>query len=298
MGVLAGKAVVITGSGRGIGATVARLAAQEGASVVVNDIDKAEADKVAAEIVKAGGKAVANASNIGTWDGARALIENCVDSFGAIDGLVNNAGVYRLGRVDQVSEKDFRDTMDSNVLGTVFTVRHAAPHMIKRKQGSIVNVTSGAHMGLFGQSAYGASKGAAASFTYACALDLREFNIRVNALSPMAATRMGDQGVDFANSQGLPPPVLPSPEKNAPVVVYLLSDEARGVNGQIVRIDDKRLSLVTHPGIGNPVLQRDAGWDVASIAQAFREELGKRQYPLGVIGLNVQRAELDIKNWK
>jgi NAD(P)-dependent dehydrogenase (short-subunit alcohol dehydrogenase family) len=298
MSFLAGKAVVVTGSGRGIGATVARLAAQEGASVVVNDIDKAEADRVAAEIVKAGGKAVANASDISKWDGARALIECCVDSFGVIDGLVNNAGVYRLGRVDQVSEKDFRDTIDSNVVGTLFTVRHAAPHMIKRKQGSIVNVTSGAHMGLFGQAAYGASKGAAASFTYACSIDLREFNIRVNALSPMAATRMGDQGVEFANSRGLPAPVLPAPEKNAPLVVYLLSDEARGVNGQVVRMDDKRLSLVAHPGIGNPVLERDAGWDVASIAQAFREELGKRQYPLGLVALNVQRAEYDIKNWK
>jgi len=297
VGVLSGKSIVVTGSGRGIGAEVVRLAAAEGASVVVNDIDKAEAERVTAAIVNAGGKAVADASNIADWNGAKALIDCCVDSFGSIDGLVNNAGLYRLARLDEMSEADARDIISVNVLGTIFAARHAAAHMVKRRQGSIVNVTSGAHFGLYGQSAYGASKGAAASFTYACSEDLREFGVRVNALSPMAATRMGEAGDVFMAAHGKPKRVLPPAENNAPVVVYLLSDLAADVTGQVVRIDGKNLALVSHPGVALPVLTRAAGWDVASIERAFRDELGKRQFPVGVVGLDVKPAAIVKKAW-
>jgi NAD(P)-dependent dehydrogenase (short-subunit alcohol dehydrogenase family) len=101
MAILAGKAIVVTGSGRGIGATIAKLAASEGASVVVTDIDRDVAEQVAGEIVQSGGKAVAHAADITDWAGAGGLIQRCVDTYGKIDGLVNNAGLFRMGRVEE-----------------------------------------------------------------------------------------------------------------------------------------------------------------------------------------------------
>ena len=300
MSSLQGKAIVVTGSGRGIGAGIAKLAASEGASVVVTDIDKAEAEQVAAEIVKAGGKAVAHAADISDWNGAAGLIQCCVDTYGKIDGLVNNAGLFRLARVDEMTEADVRAIVSVNVFGTAFTARHAIPHMMKQKSGSIVNVTSGGHFGLPNMSAYGASKGAAASFTYAWSAEMKEFNIRVNALSPMAATRMADASAAYMASKGLKKASNvsgPPAEANAPVVVYLLSDLAKDVTGQIVRIEGKELSLVSHPGVALPILERSAGWDIASVADAFTRELGKRQFPTGVVGLNVQPAPMVKKPW-
>ena len=300
MSSMQGKAIVVTGSGRGIGAGIAKLAASEGASVVVTDIDKAEAEQVAAEIVKAGGKAIAHAADISDWNGAAGLIQRCVDTYGKIDGLVNNAGLFRLARVDEMTEADVRAIVSVNVFGTAFTARHAIPHMMKQKSGSIVNVTSGGHFGLPNMSAYGASKGAAASFTYAWSAEMKEFNIRVNALSPMAATRMADASAAYMASKGLQKTTNVNgvpPEANAPVVVYLLSDLAKDVTGQIVRIEGKELSLVSHPGVALPILERSAGWDVASVADAFTRELGKRQFPTGVVGLNVQPAPIVKKAW-
>ena len=300
MSSLQGKAIVVTGSGRGIGAGIAKLAASEGASVVVTDIDKAEAEQVAAEIVKAGGKAVAHAADISDWNGAAGLIQRCVDTYGKINGLVNNAGLFRLARVDEMTEADVRAIVSVNVFGTAFTARHAIPHMMKQKSGSIVNVTSGGHFGLPNMSAYGASKGAAASFTYAWSAEMKEFNIRVNALSPMAATRMADASAAYMASKGLKKASNvsgPPAEANAPVVVYLLSDLAKDVTGQIVRIEGKELSLVSHPGVALPILERSAGWDIASVADAFTRELGKRQFPTGVVGLNVQPAPMVKKTW-
>ena len=300
MSSLQGKAIVVTGSGRGIGAGIAKLAASEGASVVVTDIDKAEAEQVAAEIVKAGGKAVAHAADISDWNGAAGLIQRCVDTYGKIDGLVNNAGLFRLARVDEMTEADVRAIVSVNVFGTAFTARHAIPHMMKQKSGSIVNVTSGGHFGLPNMSAYGASKGAAASFTYAWSAEMKEFNIRVNALSPMAATRMADASTAYLASKGLKKTTNVAgvpPEANAPVVEYLLSDLAKDVTGQIVRIEGKELSLVSHPGVALPILERNAGWDIASVADAFTRELGKRQFPTGVVGLNVQPSPIVKKAW-
>jgi NAD(P)-dependent dehydrogenase (short-subunit alcohol dehydrogenase family) len=300
MAILAGKAIVVTGSGRGIGATIAKLAAAEGASVVVTDIDRDVAEQVAAEIVKAGGKAVAHAADITDWAGAGGLIQRCVDTYRKIDGLVNNAGLFRMGRVEEMNEADIRALMGANVIGTAFTARHAAPHMMKQKSGSIVNVTSGAHMGMPMMGAYGASKGAVASFTYTWSAELKDHGIRVNALSPMAATRMADSTSTYFAEKGMPAysGTLPPPENNAPVVIFLLSDDAKSVTGQIVRIEGTQLSLVSHPGVAVPVLDRASGWNVAAITQAFRTDLGKRQLPVGVVGLKVEPTDIVSAFWK
>lgn len=285
MSALQGKSVVVTGAGRGIGEACAREAARQGAAVVVNDLDAGLAEQVAAGIRASGGRAAAQAGDVADWAGAEALIRFCVDTFGGIDGLVNNAGIFRMARVDALTEADLRDTMQVNVLGPAFCTRHAVPHMVKRGGGAIVNVSSGAQMGTAGMSAYGASKGAVASFTYACAIDLRDCNIRVNALSPRAATRMTEAAQLYDKVHGRTraiPPGVPTMSGNALVACHLLSDAAKDMTGQVVRIDGDKLSLCTHPAVLGPVIT-SAEWTREGVARAFADDLTRRQQPLGLV---------------
>jgi NAD(P)-dependent dehydrogenase (short-subunit alcohol dehydrogenase family) len=296
-GALAGKAVVITGAGRGLGAAFARHAAAAGAQVVVNDLDGAAAQAVADAIVAAGGSASACPANVASWDEAKALIDHCVERFGRIDGLVNNAGIAELGRPEEETEAKIRKHFEVNVYGTYFTSVHAVRHMLDQGSGSIVNVTSGAQSGMPIIAAYGASKGAVASLTYCWATDLKDSGVRVNAIAPQATTGMldafaryyaskGQQGGSMANA-GLSYAETP-PETNAPVVTYLLSDLSATVRGQVVRIlGGKTLSLMTHPAAVHPVIDRDS-WTVAEVAQAFDDQLAAQQQPLGVATLDVR----------
>ncbi len=278
MNSLVGKAVVVTGAGRGLGAAYATLAAREGAAVVVNDVDAEQAREVVAGIEAAGGRAVADGSNIATWTGAGALVSHCVDAFGAIDGLVNNAGIFRLASPFDQDPDDFRAVIEVNLLGTAYCGLHAIRAM---KNGSIVNVTSGAHAGSADMGAYGASKGGVASLTYSWAVDLAGSGIRVNAVSPNAQTRMAEEFErhlgDKAQRQNIGKP----PEQNAPAVVYLLSDLSATVPGQVVRIDGAELSLIRHPAVIGDGLQ-DPRWTVETVAAAFEGELAECIQPLGL----------------
>lgn len=282
MGDLSGKAVVLTGSGQGIGAACAKAVAKRGASIVVNDIDAARAEAVVKEITAAGGKAIANTSDISKYDGAAALIESCVKAYGQIDGLVNNAGVIFPDLIEDAKERDMRLTMEVNVLGTAFCVAHAVRNMKPRKSGSIVNVCSGAQTGSPTLSAYSASKGAVASFTYSWALELKDSGIRVNGLLPMAETRMRSINDAYRSSHNMglhPSPVVP-PESNAPVVEYFLSDRSRDITGQLLNIEGGKLALYVHPARHFPVLEREA-WSMKLIDEAFREDFSRRLQPLG-----------------
>jgi NAD(P)-dependent dehydrogenase (short-subunit alcohol dehydrogenase family) len=293
MGVLQGKAVLITGAGRGIGAACARHAAAEGAALIVNDVDAQAAAAVAKEIVEAGGRAVAHAASVAVWGDAEALVARCVKEFGAIDGLVNNAGLYELADLAEIDETHVRRMVEVNMIGTAFCATHAARAM-RERGGSIVNLTSGAQTGLRGGGIYGATKGGVASATYAWALDCEGSALRVNAVSPVADTRMSSATDAFRTKKGLPPlrsGPRPGPEVNAPVVSFLLSDLSRGVNGQVLWILGRRLSLMTHPAVLAPVLERD-DWNVEAIAAAFRTELGRRQQRLGVVGTRAEPVDL------
>lgn len=283
-----GKAVVITGAGQGLGAAYARLAAAEGARVLVNDIHARAAEAVAADIRKAGGQAFANSADISSWDGAAELIAEGIARFGALDGLVNNAARFYMCRPEEEEEAAMRSLLAVNVLGTAFCGVHALRHMMPRGKGSIVNVTSGSQTGTTLQGMYGASKGAAASLTYSWAVDAGPCGVRVNAISPMAKTPMADvASAYFTDRDREPwPQVTVTSEENAPVLVYLLSDAAAGINGQVVRIDGSRLALMTHPAVLHPPLERER-WTVVDVAAAFGEELASRQLPLGVVGAEV-----------
>jgi NAD(P)-dependent dehydrogenase (short-subunit alcohol dehydrogenase family) len=280
-GCLDGHAVVITGAGRGLGAAYARLAAAEGASVVVNDIVSALAGEVVEEIRGNGGQAVADNSDISSWAGAGRLIARCIEEYGKVDGLVNNAAIFRLASLAEQDPADFRSIIEVNLLGSAYCGLHALWAMTERGRGSVVNVTSGAHAGSASMAAYGASKGGVASLTYCWAVEVAGTGVRVNAVSPNAHTRMADEFERYLGERARGQNVGKSPEVNAPAVIYLLSDAAAGVNGQVVRIDGDELSLMTHPGITEPT-QRRPQWTTESVAEAFEAGLAAQAQPLGV----------------
>lgn len=291
MDLLAGKGVVITGAGRGLGRAYALDAAAHGAAVVVNDVDRDKADEVVAEIQAAGGKAVADAASVADWSAAEAMITRCVDAFGRIDGLVNNAGLFYVTPPWDDDEQRMRRLIEVNVLGTLFCATHALRRMKAQGGGSIVNITSGAHAGIPSMAAYGASKGAAASYTYSAAMDAAPFGVRVNAVSPIGTTRMGlAQDGGMSDELELTPeaerdlqtrrPRLVPPERVSPLVTFLLSDLSAGVTGQVIRLEDRQLGLVGHPVVLQPVEERE-GWTPELVAEAFRTNFDSRLCPVG-----------------
>lgn len=279
MKALEGKAVVITGSSRGIGAAYAKAAAAEGASVVVNGTDARATERIVTEIRAAGGTAVGHVANVGSWHGAEGLVQRCVDEFGAIDGLINNAGVYAACKPDGLSESILRTIVEINLLGTAFCGAHAIRRMREQGSGSIVNTVSGAMMGLPFTSAYGASKGGVAALTYGWASDLGGSGVRVNAVSPMAWTRMAEETEAPEGFKGdweaqkLAVAHL-TPEQNAPLVIFLLSDGSKDVHGQVVRIQGSALSLIRRPEIGD-TLYRET-WTLPAIVEAFANDFHDR----------------------
>lgn len=281
MGLLDGHAVVVTGAGQGLGAAYARLAAAEGASVVVNDVAAALAGSVVREIRDAGGRAITDDSDISSWAGAGRLIARCIDEYGQIDGLVNNAGIFRLASIAEQDPADFRAILEVNLLGSAYCGLHALWAMAERGRGSVVNVTSGSHAGSASMAAYGASKGGVASLTYCWAVELAGTGVRVNAVSPNAQTRMADEFERYLGERALGQNVGKSPEGNAPAVIYLLSDAAAGINGQVLRIDGDELSLMSHPGVIEPT-QHSPQWTTRSVAEAFERGLAAQSQPLGV----------------
>ena len=280
---LDGLAVVITGSGRGIGAACAVHAASLGAMVVVNDVDAVNAEAVAREIRDSGGIAVPHQADVAVRAEAATLIGRCVTEFGRIDGLVNNAALMSLGRLEDHDEAHLRHLLDVNVVGGFNCASEAIVVFYAQGSGSIVNVTSGAHLGMSAASDYAATKGAVASMTYSWAIDAAGTGVRVNALSPLAISAMSAQTQAYLRGTGLTDLVIeaPTPAESAPAVCYLLSDASAHLNGQIVRADGPRLSLMAHPAITQPVLHRES-WSADDIARAFAVTLDHRQSPTGL----------------
>jgi NAD(P)-dependent dehydrogenase (short-subunit alcohol dehydrogenase family) len=285
-GALAGSAVVMTGAGRGIGAACARYAARLGAQVVVNDIDADVVENVVADIVSSGGTAVGHVADVSSWEDAAGLIRRCVDEFGALDGLLNNAGIVRLARPEELDEQTLRRVIEVNLLGNAFCGALAIRVMLRQGHGSVVNVTSGSQAGWPLMSAYGASKGGVASLTYCWAMDLAGTRVRVNAVSPVGITRLRERFAEYLGPAYQPKPG-PRPEDNAPAVAYLLSARSAPLTGQVVRIDGPELSLMAHPRVMEPAV-RSEGWTFEAVAQAFTDKLNDRAIPLGAIAASAQ----------
>jgi NAD(P)-dependent dehydrogenase (short-subunit alcohol dehydrogenase family) len=252
MGMLDGRVAVVTGGGRGLGRAHCLALAEAGAAVVVNDLGgglhgehsaESPADEVVTEIVKSGGRAVANHSSVSDWAAAEALVAQAVDEFGRLDIVVNNAGIVRDRMIFSMTEADFDAVIAVHLKGTFAVTRHACAYWrdaAKRGEpvaGRIINTTSGT--GLFGnagQANYGAAKAGIANLTVITAIEMRKYGVTANAVSPIAATRMtADLAVGEAEVvDGFDPR---DPANASGVVVYLASDAAAWLTGQIIRVD-------------------------------------------------------------
>jgi NAD(P)-dependent dehydrogenase (short-subunit alcohol dehydrogenase family) len=268
---LSGRCAVVTGAGQGLGAAYARDLAAAGASVVVNDIDRDSADAVVHEITSRGGTAVADGNSVGSWESAGAIVQTALTTYGRLDGLVNNAGLFYLADPRRDDPLEIEEMVRVNLLGTMFCGQHAIRHMAAHGGGAIVNDTSGAQSGMRHRGTYGATKGATSSLTYAWAMDLASSDIRVNAISPIARTAMVEYGVALGESGTDIPP-----EHVAPLVTFLLSNDARGITGQVIRLEGERLSLLSKPG-ERRTTHEEGTWDHASLRAALPRLLEQHQ---------------------
>lgn len=277
MGTLEGKAIVVTGAGRGLGAAYAVHAAREGAAVIVNDVDSEFAEHTVDIIRANGGRAVLSAHTVTEPDQAQAIVDACVAEFGTITGLVNNAGLNYEALPWQDDPAQVREVVEVNLLGTIYTGMAAARAMMDSGGGSIVNISSGASLGQRKLGAYAATKGAVASLTYSWALDMEEVGVRVNAVCPLAHTRMVWKSERSLRT--CPPDRTPS--RIAPVVLYLLSDASDGITGQMIRCNGPQLHIVGQPNFKAPILERQS-WDTESVRTAFEEVFGAHLEPYGL----------------
>jgi NAD(P)-dependent dehydrogenase (short-subunit alcohol dehydrogenase family) len=280
MGVLDGKAAVVTGAGRGIGKGHALQLAKAGASVVVNDIDADVAAEVVAEIEGFGGKAIGNTDNVGDKAGADGIVAACVEAFGKIDIMMANAGIARDRTFLKMSEEEFDTVMNIHVKGTFLC--HQASALQMKAQGAggcLISTVSAAHFGNFGQVNYAGAKGAIASMTYTMAMELARYGIRANAISPSGTTRMSDTYVG-PDGKKHPMPFI-DPELNGPVLVYLCSDEGNYISGQIFGTGGERISLLSQPRYGHTLLM-PGGWTIEEVQKNFKSNLGNRLEPLGI----------------
>jgi 3-oxoacyl-[acyl-carrier protein] reductase len=296
MGVLDGKGAVVTGGGRGIGRGHCIHLAKNGASVVVNDIDRGEAEKVVAEIAAAGGKAVASDDDISSREGARALIQRCVDEFGGVHVLVNNAGNVKDRSFLKMTDEEFDSVLRVHVRGTFLCSQEAALRMKEQGAGgSIVNTVSAAHFGNFGQTNYAGSKGAIASMTYTWAGELARSGIRVNAISPSGTTRMSANAKIGGKTVDLP---FVDPALNGPFVAWLCSDDASWVTGQIFGTGGDRVVIVEQPRYGTG-MYKPGGWSVEELQTHMKGTFGTRLEPFGLMkppyahygGVKVEKSE-------
>lgn len=273
-----GKTVVVTGAGGGIGRGIALLMAAHGANVVVNDIgasvggegkDAGPAQRVVDEIKAAGGKAVANTDSVAEAASAARIVQQAMDSFGRIDCVVNNAGILRDRYFHKMSAEEWDAVIKVHLYGAFNVSRAAATHMREQDGGCFVHMTSTSGLiGNFGQANYAAAKMGIAGLSKSIALDMQKFNVRSNCISPFAWSRMiGAIPTDTPEQEARVAKIRQmTPDKIAPLAVYLASDAARHVNGQIFVVRNNELMLMSQPRPLRTV-QRSDGWTPDSIAE-------------------------------
>ncbi len=283
---LDGRVAIVTGAGRGIGRSVARLLATEGASVVVNDLgasvdgsgqDSGPAHDVAAEIGEAGGKAIASGADIADFTAAEKLVESAIEEFGRLDILVNVAGILRDRMVFNMTEQEWDDVIRVHLKGTFNTTKFASAHWRSLRDSSaqnrIINFTSvsGLH-GAPGQPNYAAAKMGIVGLTYSSARSLAKYGVTVNAISPGAATRMTDSMPD-ERRRARPGGDEWSPDNVAPIVAYLASERSGWITGRIIHSSGYEVSLYSNP---EPVsrLIGTGPWDADALADQVERSFG------------------------
>jgi NAD(P)-dependent dehydrogenase (short-subunit alcohol dehydrogenase family) len=284
---LDGRVAIVTGAGRGIGRSVARLLASEGASVVVNDLggdvdgsgaSTGPAHDVVAEIAEAGGKAVANGADISVFAAAESLVQTAIEEFGRLDILVNVAGILRDRMVFNMTEQEWDDVIRVHMKGTFNTTRFASAHWRSLRdetaQNRIINFTSvsGLH-GAPGQPNYAAAKMGIVGLTWSSANALGKYGVTVNAISPGAMTRMTASVPTERRRRARPDENEWSPDNVAPIVAYLASERSGWITGRIIHSSGYEVSLYSNP---EPVsrLIGTGPWDADALAEQLERSFG------------------------
>lgn len=290
-GLLAGKVIIVTGAGGGIGAEVAKAAAAGGARVVVNDIgaspggeglNPGAATSVVDEIMGAGGEAVASIRSVASFAEAQGIIDDALEAFGRIDGVVNNAGVVRDSIFHKMEEKDWDIAIAVNLKGAFNVSRAAAPHFKAQNGGAFVHMSSSSGLiGNFGQANYGAAKMGIAGLSKCIALDMARFGVRSNCIAPAAFTRLvatipADKG---DNEERLAMVRKMTPDKIAGFTASLLTDEAKDVTGQIFGVRMNEIVLYSQPRPIRTVHNGD-GWSLDDCVKTALPALRPSMYAL------------------
>lgn len=277
-GMVEGKVVVVTGAGGGIGRDIALAMAAQGAKVVVNDIgasvsgegsDAGPAQRVVDEIKAAGGAAVANTDSVAEAAAGQRIVETALDTFGRIDVVVNNAGILRDRFFHKMSEPEWDAVLKVHLYGAYYVSRAAANHFKEQGSGAYVHMTSTSGLiGNFGQANYAAAKLGIAALSKSIALDMQKFGVRSNCIAPFAWSRMtsnipAETPAEQARVERLKQMTA---AKIAPLAVFLASDAAGSVNGQVFTVRSNEIFLMSQP---RPVrsVHRAEGWTPESIAQ-------------------------------
>ena len=292
---LKGKAAVVTGAARGVGREIARLMAKHGARVVVNDYggsevgtgsDRKPADEVVEEIRKDGGEAVANYDSVASMAGGQSIVQTAMDAFGRIDIVVNNAGILRDRMIFNMTEEEWDAVINTHLKGSFAVTRAAAPIMREQKWGRFINMTSTSGLiGNVGQANYAAAKLGIFGLTKATALDMARYNVTANCISPFAWTRMIGTIPTETEAQKARVEKIKKmgPEHIAPVAVFLATDEAKEISGQVFGVRGKEVMLFGHM---RPLrsIHHDLGWTPERLAAMFPGTLKHHLAPLDTSG--------------
>ena len=343
MGMLDGKAALVTGAGRGIGRGIAIALAAAGARVVVNDLgaslsgevevrgaaagepseasmpvrgaaagEPSEASNVASgpaqqvvdEIVKAGGTAVANFGSVSDFGQATAMVEQVIEAFGRVDIVVNVAGILRDRMLFNMTEDEWDAVIDVHLKGTFNTMRRASVAMREQRGGRIVNMSSVSALGAPGQPNYAAAKAGIIGLTWSSANALEKYGVTCNAIMPSGATRMIDstpRGQAVFKETGKWPSQLAAgterdPDNVAPLVVYLASDAAAAVNGQVFHSYGYGYTLLAQPHAVQSI-RSNGRWDPEELVKVFPSTLGVGLEPPPSIGFGTKLDERPAAEW-
>jgi len=297
---VAGKTAIVTGAGRGIGRGIAMLLAQEGARIVVCDIgaslegegtDSTPAHAVVEEIKKAGGTAIASTLSISEPANGDKIVRAALDAFGRVDILVNNAGILRDVIFHKMSWSDWSDVIGVHLNGSFNMSRAVAPLFRDQNSGAFVHMTSTSGLvGNFGQANYMAAKLGIMGLSRGIALDMARFNVRSNCIAPFAFTRMIESipAQSEQDKRRIEAFQRMTPEKIAPLAVFLCSDAAAGITGQILSVRNNEIYLFNQP---RPVktIHRAEGWTPETLAGELKNAFAPALTPL-------ERSE-DVFNW-
>lgn len=272
------KVIVVTGAGNGIGRDFALALAAEGAKVVVNDLgtnasgegaDAGPAQQVVNEIKAAGGEAVANTDSVADWNAANRIVQTALDTYGRIDGVINNAGILRDRMFFRMSPDEWKAVIDVHLNGSFFVARAAANHFKEQGSGSFVHMTSTSGLvGNFGQANYAAAKMALVGMSKSIALDMARYNVRSNVIAPFAWSRLiGTIPTETPEEQARVERMKRmETAKIAPLAAYLMADESKDVSGQIFAVRANEIFLFNH---NRPIrsVHRAEGWTPTSVAE-------------------------------